>query len=222
MLRSARCGSRSSARAESGAISAGGSPRPALTSRFSRAARTSRRCARAACASPARRATCTCPASRRRAIPPRSVPADVVFFAVKLYDTESALAMLPPLVGPEHPRHRVPERRRDGRVADARGRRRAHRRRRVVRLGGDRRARRHQAHGDGSSDLRDARRIAIGAARGAARGLPARRLPVDAEPGHHRRDLDQVRPPLGLQRHDRRHARPDRRRSSTIRICWRC
>lgn len=28
-------------------------------------------------------------------------PADVVFFAVKLYDTESALAMLPPLVGPE-------------------------------------------------------------------------------------------------------------------------
>ena len=28
-------------------------------------------------------------------------PADVVFFAVKLYDTESALAMLPPLVGPD-------------------------------------------------------------------------------------------------------------------------
>src|SRR5260221_1704352 len=27
-------------------------------------------------------------------------PVDVVFFAVKLYDTESALAMLPPLVGP--------------------------------------------------------------------------------------------------------------------------
>src|SRR6187397_2250545 len=27
-------------------------------------------------------------------------PADIVFFAVKLYDTESALAMLPPLVGP--------------------------------------------------------------------------------------------------------------------------
>jgi 2-dehydropantoate 2-reductase len=27
-------------------------------------------------------------------------PADVVFFAVKLYDTESALAMLPPLIGP--------------------------------------------------------------------------------------------------------------------------
>src|SRR5258706_13155913 len=26
--------------------------------------------------------------------------ADVVFFAVKLYDTESALAMLPPLIGP--------------------------------------------------------------------------------------------------------------------------
>ncbi len=28
-------------------------------------------------------------------------PADVVFFAVKLYDTESALALLPPLVGPD-------------------------------------------------------------------------------------------------------------------------
>ena len=28
-------------------------------------------------------------------------PADVVFFAVKLYDTESAMAMLPPLVGPD-------------------------------------------------------------------------------------------------------------------------
>ena len=28
-------------------------------------------------------------------------PADIVFFAVKLYDTESALAMLPPLVGPD-------------------------------------------------------------------------------------------------------------------------
>jgi len=27
-------------------------------------------------------------------------PADVVFFAVKLYDTETALAMLPPLIGP--------------------------------------------------------------------------------------------------------------------------
>ena len=27
--------------------------------------------------------------------------ADVVFFAVKLYDTESALALLPPLVGPD-------------------------------------------------------------------------------------------------------------------------
>jgi 2-dehydropantoate 2-reductase len=27
-------------------------------------------------------------------------PADIVFFAVKLYDTESALALLPPLVGP--------------------------------------------------------------------------------------------------------------------------
>src|SRR4029077_20299508 len=27
-------------------------------------------------------------------------PADIVFFAVKLYDTESALAMLPPLIGP--------------------------------------------------------------------------------------------------------------------------
>src|SRR5580765_2776633 len=27
-------------------------------------------------------------------------PVDVVFFAVKLYDTESALAMLPPLIGP--------------------------------------------------------------------------------------------------------------------------
>src|SRR6185503_10522533 len=28
-------------------------------------------------------------------------PADIVFFAVKLYDTESALAMLPPLIGPD-------------------------------------------------------------------------------------------------------------------------
>src|SRR3954454_15908524 len=27
-------------------------------------------------------------------------PADLVFFAVKLYDTETALAMLPPLIGP--------------------------------------------------------------------------------------------------------------------------
>src|ERR1700704_3549150 len=28
-------------------------------------------------------------------------PVDVAFFAVKLYDTESALALLPPLVGPD-------------------------------------------------------------------------------------------------------------------------
>src|SRR5580704_4443138 len=28
-------------------------------------------------------------------------PADVVFFAVKLYDTDGALAMLPPLIGPD-------------------------------------------------------------------------------------------------------------------------
>jgi 2-dehydropantoate 2-reductase len=28
-------------------------------------------------------------------------PADIVFFAVKLYDTESALALLPPLIGPD-------------------------------------------------------------------------------------------------------------------------
>src|SRR5256885_15250808 len=28
-------------------------------------------------------------------------PVDIVFFAVKLYDTESALRLLPPLVGPE-------------------------------------------------------------------------------------------------------------------------
>jgi 2-dehydropantoate 2-reductase len=33
---------------------------------------------------------------------PSSVgPVDIVFFTVKLYDTESALAMLPPLIGPE-------------------------------------------------------------------------------------------------------------------------
>ena len=31
-------------------------------------------------------------------------PVDIVFFTVKLYDTESALAMLPPLVGPRGPR----------------------------------------------------------------------------------------------------------------------
>src|SRR6476620_10074235 len=28
-------------------------------------------------------------------------PADLVFFTVKLYDTQSALALLPPLVGPQ-------------------------------------------------------------------------------------------------------------------------
>ena len=54
-----RCGSRSSVAAASAGISADGWPRPAPTSRFSRAARTSRRCARAACASTARRATST-------------------------------------------------------------------------------------------------------------------------------------------------------------------
>ncbi len=51
----------------------------------------------------------------------------------------------------------------------------------------------------------------LAAARGAARGLPPRRFSVDAEPGHHRRHLDQVRAPLGLQRHDRGDAQPDRR-----------
>ena len=33
--------------------------------------------------------------------PAASGPVDIVFFAVKLYDTEGALAMLPPLVGPD-------------------------------------------------------------------------------------------------------------------------
>ena len=39
--------------------------------------------------------------ARPTADPSEVGPVDIVFFAVKLYDTESALAMLPPLVGPD-------------------------------------------------------------------------------------------------------------------------
>ena len=39
-------------------------------------------------------------------------PVDIVFFTVKLYDTESALLKLPPLIGPGHVGHSLPERRR--------------------------------------------------------------------------------------------------------------
>jgi 2-dehydropantoate 2-reductase len=41
-------------------------------------------------------------ASTKAAADPATVgPVDVVFFTVKLYDTESAIAMLPPLIGPD-------------------------------------------------------------------------------------------------------------------------
>lgn len=40
------------------------------------------------------------PSVRATDDPTEAGPVDVVFFAVKLYDTESALALLPPLVGP--------------------------------------------------------------------------------------------------------------------------
>jgi len=41
------------------------------------------------------------PHVKTAADPAEAGPADIVFFAVKLYDTESALGMLPPLVGPD-------------------------------------------------------------------------------------------------------------------------
>ena len=149
----------------------------------------------------------------RKAIPPRSARSTSCSSRSSSTTPTSALALLPPLVGP----HTIVVGFQNGvetrRVADPRRRRGAHRRRRLLRVGGDRGAGRHQAHRDGPSDLRHARRIALAAARGAARGVPARRLSVDAEPGHHRRDLDQVRAALGVQRHDRGDARPDRRRS---------
>ena len=39
-------------------------------------------------------------------------PVDIVLFAVKLWDTETAAELAKPLVGPEHPRHHLAERRR--------------------------------------------------------------------------------------------------------------
>jgi len=59
-------------RAESAGTSADGLRQPGSTCRFSRAGRIA-----------------------------RIGPVDVVFFAVKLYDTDAALALLPPLIGPE-------------------------------------------------------------------------------------------------------------------------
>ena len=49
-------------------------------------------------------------------------PVDVVFFAVKLYDTESAIPLLPPLIGADSRRDPVPERRGKRRDVVARGR----------------------------------------------------------------------------------------------------
>ena len=68
-------------------------------SAFSRGARTSKPSARAASASTVHWATCTCRGSTRPTIPSSIGPVDVVFFTVKLYDTDSALALLPPLIG---------------------------------------------------------------------------------------------------------------------------
>ena len=104
--------------AASAAISAAASPRPAPTSRFSRAARTSRRCARAASASTARRATSICRTSTPSAIRPRSARSTSCLFAVKLYDTEQALALLPPL-SDRTPPCSASERRRQRRRGDA-------------------------------------------------------------------------------------------------------
>ena len=149
-------------------------------------------------------------------------PADIVFFAVKLYDTESALAMLPPLVGPntivigfQNGVETV------GTLTRAVGA--AHTAGGVSYVSAviaEPGVIKHTAMDHLIFGMPDGSRIA--AARGAARGVQAGRLSVDAQPGHHRRDLDQVRAALGVQRHDRRDPRPDRRRSSTTRICWRC
>ena len=104
---------------------------------------------------------------------------------------------------PRHRRHPAPERRRQRRAADRRRRAAARRRRHVLRLRGHRRAGRDPAHGDGPPVLRRARRPPHAADGGAARGVPAGRIPVDAQQRHQRRHLDQVRAPVGLERPDR-------------------
>ena len=59
-------------------------------------------------------------------------------------------------------------------------------------------------------DLRGARRDANAASRASARGVPRGWFPSDAERADRRRHLDQVRAPVGLQRHDGRDEVADR------------
>ena len=107
---------------------------------------------------------------------PASVgPVDIVFFTVKLYDTESALAMLPPLIGPQT--LVIPFQNGVDSVgtADANARRGARRRRHDLRHRGHRRTGLDPPHRDGAADLRSGRRPGAAAARGAARRRQAAR-----------------------------------------------
>ena len=112
----------------------------------------------------------------------------------------------------------APERRGQRGGADAGGRRAAHRGRHVLCLGGHLGAGRHPPHRDGPPDLRRARRPSVAAARMAPRGVPPRRIPGDAQHRHHAGHLDEVRPPVGVERHDRRRPQPSRRRPRRPRV----
>ena len=77
---------------------------------------------------------------------PNSVgPVDIVLFAVKLWDTETAAEQTQAPGRPQYPRHHLAERRRQRRARGADPRCRADRRRRRLYRQRDRRARPHQA-----------------------------------------------------------------------------
>ena len=163
---------------------------------------------------------CTSPASTRPTSRPRSASADVVMVCVKLWDTESALEQIRPMVGPAHG-HLVPERRAEGPGPQGRLSARAHHGRRGLRRHDHRPAGRHppdRAHA--AAAVRRVRRLALGARRSPPRGLPRGRHQRRAVGAHPARDLAEVRVPgraVGHDDHDapddRPHPRESRRRA---------
>ena len=149
--------------------------------------------------------------------PASLAPADVVLFAVKLWDTESAAARDRAARREGRRRHSVPERRREHRADRRRRRRRARDGRRRVHRGDDRRARRHRAYrDDGALAFRSGACRAASRGRSAARRVQGRGHRGRALGRHPPRAVGEVRVPRGLLRLDERRAAADGRRCAAI------